>query len=89
VRSPAPHPWPLQTIVLVNPQHIKTDEVNRLQKTLEGANLKLAAVATDVLSVTGRAMLEALLGGEQDPWCWRSWPAASSARSCYAWSSLQ
>jgi transposase len=45
----------------------RTDEVNRLQKTLEGANLKLAAVATSVLGVSGRAMLEALLGGEQDP----------------------
>jgi transposase len=45
----------------------RTDEVNRLQKTLEGANLKLAAVATDVLGVSGRAMLAALLEGEQDP----------------------
>jgi transposase len=45
----------------------RADEVNRLQKTLEGANLKLAAVATDVLGVSGRAMLDALLGGEQDP----------------------
>jgi transposase len=42
-------------------------EVQRLQKVLEGANLKLAAVATDVLGTSGRAMLEALLGGEQDP----------------------
>jgi transposase len=45
----------------------RADEVNRLQKTLEGANLKLASVATDILGVSGRAMLEALLGGEQDP----------------------
>jgi transposase len=43
------------------------EEVNRLQKTLEGANLKLASVATDVLGVSGRDMLAALLGGEQDP----------------------
>ena len=34
---------------------------------LESANCKLASVATDVLGVSGRAMLEALLGGEQDP----------------------
>jgi hypothetical protein len=34
---------------------------------LESANLKLAAVATDVLGKSGRAMLESLLGGEQDP----------------------
>jgi transposase len=45
----------------------RTAEVNRLHKTLEGANLKLAAVATDVLGVSGRDMLAALLGGEQDP----------------------
>lgn len=42
-------------------------EVNRLQKTLESANLKLASVATDVLGASGRAMLEAVLGGEADP----------------------
>jgi transposase len=42
-------------------------EVNRLHKTLEGANIKLAAVASDVLGVSGRAMLEALAGGDTDP----------------------
>src|SRR5215211_4503112 len=41
--------------------------VNRLQKVLEDANLKLAAVATDVLGVSARAMLDALLAGETDP----------------------
>jgi transposase len=40
--------------------------VNRLQKVLEDANLKLAAVATDVLGVSARTMLEALLDGETD-----------------------
>ena len=38
-----------------------------MQKILESANLKLAAVATDVLGRSGRLMLEALLGGESDP----------------------
>ena len=38
-------------------------EVNRLQKTLEGANIKLASVATDILGATGRAILEALAKG--------------------------
>ena len=42
-------------------------EVNRLQKVLEGANLKLAAVLTDVTGVSGRAILEALLAGRTDP----------------------
>ena len=38
-------------------------EVNRIQKTLEGGNIQLAAVATDVLGVSGRAMLAALVAG--------------------------
>ncbi len=45
----------------------RTQEANRLHKLLEGANIKLAAVATDILGKSGRAMLDALLGGEQDP----------------------
>jgi transposase len=45
----------------------RTAHVNRLQKTLEGANLKLAAVASDVTGVSARAMLEALVAGETDP----------------------
>ena len=40
--------------------------VNRLQKVLEDANLKLAGVATDMMGVSGRAMLEALLAGQTD-----------------------
>jgi transposase len=42
-------------------------EVNRLQKTLEGANLKLAGVVSDLTGVSGQAMLEALVAGETDP----------------------
>jgi transposase len=42
-------------------------EVNRLQKTLEGANLKLAAVASDVTGKSAREMLAALVAGEADP----------------------
>ncbi|HLW00367.1 MAG TPA: IS110 family transposase [Ktedonobacterales bacterium] len=42
-------------------------EVNRVQKVLEGANIKLASVATDVLGKSGRAMLEALIRGKHDP----------------------
>jgi transposase len=40
---------------------------NRIQKVLEDANIKLAGVATDVLGVSGRAMLEAIVAGEDDP----------------------
>ena len=45
----------------------RTRVVQRLQKVLEGANIKLAAVATDVLGVSARAMLEALITGTEDP----------------------
>ena len=44
----------------------RSAEVNRLQKTLEGANIKLAAVATDVLGKSGRQILERLVGGATD-----------------------
>ena len=40
---------------------------NRIQKVLEGANIKLASVATDVVGVSGRAMLEAMVAGTEDP----------------------
>lgn len=40
--------------------------VNRVQKLLEGANIKLASVATDIMGKSGRAMLEAIVGGETD-----------------------
>lgn len=44
-----------------------TSEVNRVQKTLEGANIKLSSVASDVMGVSGRAILNALLSGVKDP----------------------
>ena len=45
----------------------RSAETNRIQKTLEGANIKLAAVAADVVGVSGRAMLEAMITGVDDP----------------------
>jgi transposase len=45
----------------------RADEANRIQKLLEVANLKLGSVATDILGVSGRAMLAALVEGETDP----------------------
>jgi transposase len=44
----------------------KATAANRIQKVLEDANIKLASVATDVLGVSGRDMLEALIAGEDD-----------------------
>lgn len=40
---------------------------NRLQKVLEGTNLKLASVATDLQGVSAQAILRALLAGQEDP----------------------
>lgn len=41
--------------------------VNRVQKVLEGANIKLASVATDVMGVSGRRMLDAIIADAADP----------------------
>jgi transposase len=41
--------------------------VNRIQKVLEDSNVKLASVATDITGMSGRAILQALLDGEEDP----------------------
>lgn len=44
----------------------RSAEVNRIQKALEGANIKLSSVATDVLGVSGRAMLQQLAEGNTE-----------------------
>ena len=44
----------------------RTRLVNGLQKVLESANIKLSSVATDVLGVSGRAMIDKLIAGEHD-----------------------
>ena len=45
----------------------RTSHVQRLQKTLEEANIKLDSVISDVIGASGRAMIEALIAGETDP----------------------
>jgi len=45
----------------------KASHVQRLQKTLEEANIKLESVLTDVMGRSGRAMIQALIDGETDP----------------------
>jgi transposase len=42
-------------------------EVNRAHKVLEDANLKLSSVASDIMGVSGRAMLAAIIAGKDDP----------------------
>jgi transposase len=45
----------------------QTREKQRLEKTLEDAQIKLSSVISDVLGVSGRQMLEAMIGGQRDP----------------------
>ncbi len=49
----------------------------RLQKTLEDANVKLTRVVTDILGVSGRAILAALIAGETDPGGWLIAPTSA------------
>jgi len=44
-----------------------TGVVNRLHKVLQQGNIKLSSVATDVMGVSGRAMIWAMIEGESDP----------------------
>jgi transposase len=46
---------------------LRTQEINRVHKVLETANLKLGTVASNVVGVSGRQMLRALEHGESDP----------------------
>jgi transposase len=45
----------------------RSREAQRLHKTLEGAGIKISSVASDILGVSGRAMLQALIAGTHDP----------------------
>ena len=45
----------------------KTSVTNRIAKVLEDANIKLGAVATDILGVSGRLMIQAMICGQEDP----------------------
>jgi len=45
----------------------QTRHVQRLEKTLEEANIKLGAVISDLMGVSGRRMIEAMIAGERDP----------------------
>ncbi len=42
-------------------------EINRLERVLQDAGIKLSSVATDILGVSGRAILDALVAGQSDP----------------------
>ena len=45
----------------------KASHIQRLQKTLEDANIKLDSVVADIVGKSGRAIIDALIAGESDP----------------------
>ena len=45
----------------------RSSHIQRLQKTLEDANIKLDGVISDIIGLSGRRMIEALIAGESDP----------------------
>jgi transposase len=59
----------------------RTREAQRLEKVREDAGIKLSSVASDILGVSGRAMLAALLGAAATPPPWPSWPRVAGASS--------
>ncbi len=74
-------------------QQTRATEINRIQKVLEWANIKLSSVISDVLGVTGYRILAALAGGETDAATLADWasrasgrPASPSSRRSRAWS---
>jgi transposase len=60
-------------------------EVQRLEKVLQDAGIKLTSVASKVLTASGRAMVEALIAGERTARGWRSSRRARCARRCRRW----
>lgn len=66
---PAPEIRELRDLVRTRSTLIadRSRQVNRVQKVLEDANIKLGTVAADVLGVSGRSMIECLIAGESDP----------------------
>jgi hypothetical protein len=56
----------------------RSREIQRLEKLLEDAGIKLSSVASDITGVSGRLMLQALIDGQRDPVVLRTWPSGGS-----------
>ncbi len=72
IRSSFVPPTPIQDLrVLMRTRkqlvRERAQHVQRIQKTLEDANIKLASAVSDVVGTSGRAILRALIAGETDP----------------------
>jgi transposase len=66
---PDPPTQEMRTLLRTRKQlvHEKARHILRTQKTLEDANIKLDSVISDIMGVSGRKMIEALIAGETDP----------------------
>lgn len=59
----------MRTLLRTRKQFVRerSSHVLRIQKVLEDANIKLNSVVTDILGVSGRRMIEAIIAGETEP----------------------
>jgi transposase len=66
---PDPPTQEMRTLLRTRKQFVreKSSHILRIQKTLEDANIKLDSVITDIMGLSGRKMIEALIAGEKDP----------------------
>jgi transposase len=66
---PEEHTQEMRNVLRMRKQFVRerSSHVQRLQKTLEDANIKLDSVIADITGLSGRRMIEALIGGETDP----------------------
>ena len=66
---PHTHTQEMRTFMRTRRQLVreKSSHILRIQKTLEDANIKLDSVVTDVMGLSGRKMIQALIAGEKDP----------------------
>jgi len=66
---PDPQTQEMRTFLRTRKQFVreKSSHILRIQKTLEDANIKLDSVITDIMGLSGRKMIEALIAGEKDP----------------------
>src|SRR5262249_47406154 len=66
---PDPPTQEMRTFLRTRKQFVreKSSHILRIQKTLEDANIKLDSVITEIMGVSGRKMIEALIAGEEDP----------------------
>src|SRR5262249_13775358 len=66
---PDPQTQEMRTFLRTRKQFVreKSSHILRIQKTLEDANIKLDSVITDIMGLSGRKMIEALMAGEREP----------------------